>query len=95
MVVAKKFVLRRKFNGLPKKEDVFIQFEELPPLKEGGELMSSSGYLLQCRLFYFEEFLAEAVYLSVDPYMRSIAEILEPGDTLVGAQVAKYVCVYV
>lgn len=37
MVVAKKFVLRKKFNGLPKQEDVVIVEDNLPPLKDGGK----------------------------------------------------------
>lgn len=35
-MVAKKFILRKKFNGMPKAEDVVIVEEQLPPLKEGG-----------------------------------------------------------
>ncbi|KAJ8922441.1 hypothetical protein NQ315_004388 [Exocentrus adspersus] len=35
------------------------------------------------------EFLAEAVYLSVDPYMRAYAPRLPLGETYVGGQVAK------
>lgn len=37
MVVAKKFILRKKFNGLPKQEDVAIVEEHLAPLKDGGK----------------------------------------------------------
>lgn len=37
------------------------------------------------------EFLAEAVYISVDPYMRAYARGLELGSTMIGGQVAKYV----
>lgn len=36
MVVAKKFVLRKKFNGVPKPENVVIVEEHLAPLKDGG-----------------------------------------------------------
>ncbi|CAH1101134.1 unnamed protein product [Psylliodes chrysocephalus] len=35
------------------------------------------------------EFLAEAVYLSVDPYMRAYAPNLPIGSTMIGSQVAK------
>lgn len=44
-----------------------------------------SQQLIQC----FKEFLAEAIYLSVDPYIRHVAENLEPGDTIIGSQLAK------
>lgn len=35
------------------------------------------------------EFLAEAIYLSVDPYMRAYAPSLPLGRTFIGGQVAK------
>lgn len=35
------------------------------------------------------EFLAEAVVLSVDPYMRAFEKSLEIGTTFIGSQVAK------
>ncbi|KAK9688569.1 Zinc-binding dehydrogenase [Popillia japonica] len=35
------------------------------------------------------EFLAEAVYLSVDPYMRAYAPRMTIGQTMIGSQVAK------
>ncbi|KAK9688571.1 N-terminal domain of oxidoreductase [Popillia japonica] len=37
------------------------------------------------------EFLAEAVYLSVDPYMRAYAPRLKVGETMIGSQVAKVI----
>ncbi|KAI4467389.1 prostaglandin reductase [Holotrichia oblita] len=37
------------------------------------------------------EFLAEAVYLSVDPYMRAYASHLTVGETMIGSQVAKII----
>ena len=36
MVKCRKWVLRSHFSGLPKKEDLEIVEEELPPLKDGG-----------------------------------------------------------
>lgn len=36
MVVAKKFVLKQKFSGIPQPEDVTIVEEHLAPLKDGG-----------------------------------------------------------
>ncbi|KAF7275307.1 prostaglandin reductase 1-like isoform X2 [Rhynchophorus ferrugineus] len=37
------------------------------------------------------EFLAEAVYLSVDPYMRAYARTLPTGNTFIGQQIARIV----
>ncbi|XP_056637016.1 prostaglandin reductase 1-like [Diorhabda sublineata] len=37
------------------------------------------------------EFLAEAVYLSVDPYMRAYEPSLSPGQTFIGTQIAKII----
>jgi hypothetical protein len=37
MVKCRKWVLRSHFSGLPKREDLEIVEEELPPLKDGGE----------------------------------------------------------
>lgn len=37
----------------------------------------------------FSEFLAEAAYLSVDPYMRAYAPFLKTGKTHIGEQVAR------
>ncbi|XP_025829395.1 prostaglandin reductase 1-like [Agrilus planipennis] len=70
MMKARKFILVQHFKGLPKKEDVKIVEEELPPLKTG-------------------EFLAEAVYLSVDPYMRAYEPRFQIGSSIIGGQVAK------
>lgn len=39
MVKAKKYVLSKQFDGFPKKGDLTIVEEELPPLKDGGKLM--------------------------------------------------------
>ena len=39
MVVAKKYVLKSHFQGLPKREDLEIVEEELPPLKDGGRAL--------------------------------------------------------
>lgn len=41
------------------------------------------------------EFLAEALYLSVDPYMRAYAPHRKLGETFLGSQVAKYMINYI
>jgi prostaglandin reductase 1 len=71
-VKARKWILLKHFEGLPKRSDLDLQEEELPPLKDG-------------------EFLAEAVYLSVDPYMRGFSKSMKPGDVMIGEQVARIV----
>ncbi|XP_017778205.1 PREDICTED: prostaglandin reductase 1-like isoform X1 [Nicrophorus vespilloides] len=38
-----------------------------------------------------EEFLCEAVFLSIDPYMRAYASMLPVGITMIGSQVAKVI----
>lgn len=40
-------------------------------------------------LCVFLEFLAEAAFLSIDPYMRAYNYRLEKGSTMIGSQVAK------
>lgn len=72
MVKAKRFVLVKNFENLPKESDLKLMEEELPALKEG-------------------QFLAEAVYLSVDPYMRAYSHQLREGITMIGSQVAKII----
>lgn len=72
MVKAKKFVLVKHFEDLPKESDLKIEEEELPELKNG-------------------EFLVEAVYLSVDPYMRAYCHRLKLGTVMIGGQVSKIV----
>lgn len=44
-----------------------------------------------CQYSFFLEFLVEAVYLSVDPYMRAYVSGLKLGQTMIGCQVAKYI----
>ena len=68
----RKWVLRSKPVGYPKRSDVEIVTEELPPLAEGG--MPVNNYFEANNFFFFfsllAELLMEAVWLSVDPYMR-------------------------
>ena len=41
-VTARKYVLRAHFSGLPRREDVEIVEEKLPPLKDGGIRVAAS-----------------------------------------------------
>lgn len=45
-------------------------------------------------LYIVTEFLAQAVYLSVDPYMRAYAPYMEIGKPQVGGQIARYVIIF-
>lgn len=90
MVTSKKFVLAKQFDGPPKESDLEIVEEELPPIKDGGKyLVNNKNNNTCCFCFCFSEFLAKAVYLSVDPYMRAYAYKLPSGATMVGTQVAE------
>lgn len=90
MVVAKKYIYAKPFSGMPTVENFQLATEELPTLSNGGELiMKLLLYLhLKLKLFLLQlEYLAEAIYWSMDPYTR-----LNPGsvgDTMIGTQVAK------
>jgi len=70
MVLAKKYVLVKEFDGFPNDENIELQDEELPALTD-------------------DEVLFEAVYLSVDPYMRVFP--IPIGSVMIGTQVAKVV----
>uniref|UniRef100_A0A182KAD0 Prostaglandin reductase 1 n=1 Tax=Anopheles christyi TaxID=43041 RepID=A0A182KAD0_9DIPT len=70
MVVAKKWIYAKPFEGLPKDENFRLEEETLP---EPGE----------------NEFLAEAEFLSVDPYMRPYMASYPAGSVMIGGQVAK------
>ncbi|KAF2900195.1 hypothetical protein ILUMI_05990 [Ignelater luminosus] len=72
MVKARRFILVKNFEDIPKETDLQLVEEELPALKDG-------------------QFLSEAVYLSVDPYMRAYSHQLREGITMIGSQVAKIV----
>ncbi len=75
---ARKWVLKSHFSGLPKREDLEIVEEKLPPIKDGGRQVERHGHTL-ADLFPFSaslssslyaEFLCEAQWWTVDPYMR-------------------------
>ncbi|XP_046742909.1 prostaglandin reductase 1-like [Diprion similis] len=72
MVIAKKYVIGKYFQGEPKRSDLPLVEEELPPLKDG-------------------EYLIQAEYLSVDPYMRPYVYRVPLGRTMIGSQIAKII----
>ena len=47
-VKARKWILKSHFSGLPKREDLEIVEEDLPPLKDGGK----SSFASQLRLWW-------------------------------------------
>ena len=77
-VKARRYVLRSQFSGMPKREDLELVEEELPPLKDGGGLLENDPQETRqerfiefvLSLLHNLEFLCEAQWLSVDPYMR-------------------------
>ncbi|XP_053678876.1 prostaglandin reductase 1-like [Anopheles nili] len=71
MVIAKKWIYVKPFEGLPKDENFKLEEETL-----ADELAEN-------------EFLAEAEFLSVDPYMRPYMASYPAGSVMIGGQVAK------
>lgn len=86
MASARVFVLKRLFQGFPTENDFKVVEEKLSALKDGGEFPT--------KLFkdfirtVFIEFLAEARYITVDPYMRGFLSHSDVGKTFGGEQVA-------
>ncbi|XP_043272063.1 prostaglandin reductase 1-like [Venturia canescens] len=70
MVKFKRWIIVKHFEGEPKKSDLKLVEEELPPIQDG-------------------EFMTQAEYLSVDPYMRAFIKNFPLGITMIGAQIAK------
>uniref|UniRef100_A0A182P183 Prostaglandin reductase 1 n=1 Tax=Anopheles epiroticus TaxID=199890 RepID=A0A182P183_9DIPT len=70
MVVARKWIYAKPFEGLPNDGNFRLEEETLP---EPGE----------------NEFVAEAEFLSVDPYMRPYMASYPAGSVMIGGQVAK------
>ncbi|ELT96229.1 hypothetical protein CAPTEDRAFT_19977 [Capitella teleta] len=72
VVVAKKWVLKKNFIGEPKDDDLVLEEEQLPALKDGDVLF-------------------EALWLSVDPYMRPYSNNLKAPVDMIGQQLARVV----
>ena len=95
MVKAKRFSLVRHFEGLPTKDNFKLEDQELPELKDDGkkrnEIINSMIICFSVKGNIFStEILVEALYFSVDPYMRPyVAMLLKPGDAIIGGQVGK------
>ncbi|XP_060730928.1 prostaglandin reductase 1 isoform X1 [Tachysurus vachellii] len=100
MVQAKTWILKQHFEGFPKNSDLELKLEQLPEPKDGGQVMKSTFHYLSalCMSSFhllwiiFAEVLLEAVFLSVDPYMRPYSRVrMQPGDVMIGTQVAKVI----
>lgn len=74
MVKSTRYIITKKFEGMPKESDFNVVTEDLPAINNG-------------------EFVTEAVFLSVDPYMRAYVNS-KPGlvgNTMIGSQVGKVI----
>lgn len=91
MVIAKKYVLARKFEGEPKPSDFSLVEEKLPALKSGGEYRNLFIDTISLTMLMVLEFLVKAVYLSVDPYVRLYGDQQPLGSTIIGSQIAEVV----
>lgn len=56
MVVARKYVLVKHFEGEPKQSDFLLTEEELPTLKDGGARWSRLGMMNYC-CYQFDRFI--------------------------------------
>ena len=69
------------------KAKVFLYFKKFE-----GEVKLENFELIEEELPDLNEkqFLAEAVFISVDPYVRTLALSLPTGITMIGRQIARY-----
>lgn len=91
MVTSKKIVYIKAFDAMPKHENFQVVEEELPELKDGGihrNIIVYFSYSLISDFFVWLEYLVEAVFFSVDPYLRIWP--CEIGQAMIGTQVGKY-----
>ncbi|XP_017574254.1 prostaglandin reductase 1 isoform X1 [Pygocentrus nattereri] len=103
MVQAKSWILKQHFEGFPKDSDFELKQEQLPEPKDGGWWLKEFVFsTLDCICVFsvvgnscvtvVAEVLVEAVFLSVDPYMRPYSRVrMQPGDVMIGTQVAKVI----
>lgn len=90
MVKAKRFILRKHFDGMPKPGDVELVEEELRELKENGICFIPTLVQIKYkpRNVSFLEFLAKALYISVDSYTSTCNKQCKLGATVIGQQIA-------
>lgn len=102
-IIRKRFVYVCKTSGHLKESDFMLVTEEIDTndLKEYGRLMWSESHdhlliiIIIIIIFYFafvlhEEILCEAMYLGMDAGLRAYLNMVPPGITMIGGQVAKY-----
>lgn len=82
--------MKRHFEGLPTHDDFMLVEEDIPELKSGGYFSQPIvlNYFLKSN--FFPEFLVEAQFFSVDPYMRPYSKVLlSEMQTMIGSQVGR------
>jgi prostaglandin reductase 1 len=87
-MMARKFVLAKRINGKPELSDFQLVEESLPELADGGITFN-----FRFMISHFEnllEILVKAEWLSMDPFIRIALSSIEIGQTIPGAQVARY-----
>lgn len=92
MVITKKFIYSKRVEGEPKETDFsLIQYDLPVALNDGGLLILISEILNSILLTRttISEVFVEAIYHSVDPYMRVAMGHLPIGTTMVGSQIAR------
>lgn len=90
MIEAKRIVYASAFDGEPKLNNFRTDTEVLPALSEGGKWICGRHFIhvsFQGQLF--SDVLVEAIYLSVDPYMRVQMPKLPVNITMIGEQIAR------
>lgn len=99
MVKAKKFIYAKPFEGFPKLDNFRLEEETLPELQNGGSYWRLTLFpfdfisvLIRMNNFVLD-IMVEAIFLSVDPYMRLFVDAFKDqfpsGSTMIGNQVAK------
>lgn len=73
-IKARKWLNKKPFQGLPKKDDFEIVEEELPAMKDGGsqDMQNMMPYFM---IIIFTEFIVEAQFITVDPYLRCYIQL--------------------
>lgn len=89
-MLARVYVLKRPFQGLPTLEDFDLVEETLPEeIEEGGmstDFIPLTTHIFNASLLITTEILTKAEWLTVDPYMRLRTV---PGTSFPGGQVAR------
>lgn len=91
-MLSKMFVYNKSCVGTPRKEDIKITEIQLKPLKDGGKLLTLCQHVILLFIsncVFVVEFLAEAAFISVEPFSPLLSENFEKDGIVQGFQVAK------